>query len=300
VQSGDFELTYPCFLGHFWYCLRDLQQVLRRNKAAPEAVGHTAWAVYLLARSQMMSSFAVPPTVVERTLDDLKPLVRAVLTGSERQAFDCKTDEVALAASAEAVQRRLPRTDESYIRAFLDESFLSDVTPTLGALIGLSCQALTAEEQESCGAGTAPVYVLFNPPVADKEQALAGAVAARCRWRRPSLIADVASQLRSAGARVVVLDAAARKLDRQDAHERVLGAEPTAVVYVAADGDLDRLVASARFLALTGPPDLRLILAHANPARERLPFFHHVCAGVPNLGVTSEIESSCLPQGQEN
>jgi glycosyltransferase involved in cell wall biosynthesis len=302
VAGGWFDLLYPSFLLFFWFCLRDLQQVLRRGRGEPRAVSQTGLAVFLLVRHQLRREGAVPGHVAERTLEDLRRGACGFLEEAERAALasEARLDELlppAVTAPADVLRvlrEQLPAAEAAYLEAFDREPFLSGINAGTGALVGLSARAFTAEEQELRDASpTRPRYVVFNPPGGAAD---AAAMATR-RWLRPSLIEELARRLRRRGASVRVLDAVAVGLDEEEAHERVLGTEPAAVVYTAAEGGLERLAASARRLKLTGPEGMRLLLTHAEAclaaeAEGAYPMFDEFHAGLPDDFVEEEPSAS--------
>jgi glycosyltransferase involved in cell wall biosynthesis len=291
AQVGDFELTYPSFLGHFWFCLRDLQQVLRRGKGSTSVI-HTVAGIFLLAELQLRGSFAIPTPVVERTIRDLKDFAERITGLSKQDDLDLNTllkqGIPPIGDASELLpllRKRLPAADEVYLATFVREAFFSDIKLGIGAILGLSLEALKSEERAQSLTGDAPLYVFFNPPLSERRPAASSSEAARARWPFPSAIEEMASHWRSAGARILILDAVAMRLDHQDAHERVLGAGATGVVYIPADGDLERMWNSARFLALTAPTKLRLLLARANASISNIapcPFLQEVSAEPPD------------------
>jgi hypothetical protein len=109
-----------------------------------------------------------------------------------------------------------------------------------------------------------PACVLFNPPAPAGNSTSPGPTNGALRWCVPSRIDATARALRAGGARVLVLDAVAQKLEEREARERILGMEATAVIYSAAEGGMDRIIASARRMRLLAP-GLRRVLMHAGP-----------------------------------
>jgi hypothetical protein len=128
--------------------------------------------------------------------------------------------------------------------------------------------------------------VIFNPPIRKmhEEGDLPGEAA--IRWFAPEPLVALADRLRAEGKRVLILDAPARRLDEQEAEERVRGTEPVAVIYNGAEGGMERLRSSARRMKLLGPTSMQCILVGAGsfvPLSEyaRYPMFDQIHAGFP-------------------
>jgi hypothetical protein len=255
VQGNCFELTYPCFVLYYCWCLLDLQHVLRRGTGSPEAVSQTGLATFLISRHQLRNCEAIPGQVVERVLEDLKACARAFLCGLERSALESEITLEKLLPSTlatpeavlEAIRRHLPGAEAGYLRAIAGQPYLSLFGAVHGAALRLSIQALEADEQEhGPAAPSRPGYVLFNPPTRSTPGGPNPPTKASLRWLAPSRIQMLAARLRARGGRVLIVDAAAANLDELEAHERVMGMEPVVVINSAAEGGVRRLADSAR------------------------------------------------------
>jgi len=286
------ELLYPSFLLYYGWAFRDLQQVLRRRGAPAEEVGQTALGLLAVVRHQLRSTYLVPAVVVERTLSDLQSIAEGLMGPAERELWGREGGLQALvpfdlkagSGTMRTIQQRLPLASVGYLEAFVKQSFLSTLGSGVGALLEGSVRRLIHEERQWEDPAR-PTYVVFNPP-ARKGSSHPGLQdgAAALRWLEPSRREAPIAQLEQGGARVVLVDAVTLQLDEREAHERVIGMEPAAVIYDASEGGLERIVASARYLGILSGGRLRRVLVGADASSTMLkdaPMFDEVCADWP-------------------
>jgi glycosyltransferase involved in cell wall biosynthesis len=296
LQEGRVELTYPSFLQFYWWCLRDVRQVGIRGKASAEVVSQTLCGVFLAIWRQLRNSGRVPGHVVARAVQDLRRRVRAFARGPELALLEADENLEAivpcLLQTPEelfwAIRQHLPLADESYIKAFIGVNYLSNVGPSVGALLEVSVGALTeGETAEAEADSNRPAHVLFNPP-SPNDSSGSKIPDAAVRWFSPVALESFAARLRDEGKRVFILDAAAKQLNEEEARERVLGMNPSAIIYLKPDSGLERILNSARRLKLMRP-SMRLILLNANEAllseAQCFPFFDAIYAGIPREGI---------------
>jgi GT2 family glycosyltransferase len=292
MQEERPELTYPCFLQFYWWCFRDLRQVKQRGIAPAEAVDQTLVGVFLILRQQLRNCGRIPARVVARTLQDLEVRVRTLIGEGEWTIFDADKTPDGLVLSAvqtaaellRVLERGLPKADVTYLRGFVDENYPSKLPPGAGVCLDVSVRILAEHERDYGELSLQkPGFVLFNPP---GRQRCTGTVCpeSALRWFSLCAIENFACRLRNENSRVFVLDAVASALDEEEAHERVLGMDPRAVIYFASQSGFDRILGSARRLKFARP-SLYLILLEAGElaqlSEHRFPIFDEIHSGFP-------------------
>jgi hypothetical protein len=248
--------------------------------------------VFIILRQQLRSYGRIPARVVARTLQDLGNLVRPLIGERERALLDAEQTTGGLIFSSiqapeellQVIEHNLPKADVTYLKAFVDENYASKMPPAAGVCLDVSVRALAQEETDYGESSVQrPRFVLFNPPGPRRSTGTACPEAA-LRWFSPCEIESFACRLRNENNRVFILDAVAGGLDLEEAHERVLGMDPLAVVYFAPQSGFDRILSSARRLKFARP-SLYLILLEAGNVGQRsehkFPIFDEVHSEFP-------------------
>jgi Glycosyltransferase like family 2 len=289
IQEERPELTYLCFLQFYWWCLRDLRQVRQRGTAPADVVNETMLGVFIVLGQQLRSCGRIPARVVAGTLQDLEDRLRTLIGERERALLDAVQTTDGPFSSVQApqellriIEHNLPKADVTYLRAFVDENYPSKMPPAAGVCLEVSVRALAQETDNGNSSVQKTGLVLFNPP----GRRSTGTVRpeAALRWFSPGAIENLACRLRNEDTRVFILDAVASALDIEEAHERVLGMNPLAVIYFAPQSGFDRILGSARRLKFARP-SLYLILLEAGklaePLEPKFPIFDEMHSGVP-------------------
>ena len=306
LKQNRATLLYPSFLLYFWWCIADLDYLRKNHRIDDETFGQTALGLFLLTRYSMLSLYTMPASLTERLLRDLHAYLAGILPERERRMLSSEEalEHVASLGLAsqdavlESIPAHLPKADPDYLKAFADKFVPHALGPGMGALVAASADQLSIDEgwEERRRSGTLSTIVLLNPP-AHTLPGLSGPGdgMARLRWKHPSRMKKLADKLSGPNRRVILVDAVDENLDVRETLERVMGAEPEAILYSMEESETERAVAMARMIRLCHPRGPRQILIDApdNPsfARSHL-MFHEIHKGWPDEDHPDETEQA--------